>query len=207
MSSPAAVTITFSAENPNAPPVNFEIQVPAHLEESLTSQLDAIRTSLEHRHRLGQVTLGPGTMTGPDWINQIAQAVDAQYQAMAQALEIMRESLNHPAEPILIPQKQPPARDAFEKLADEWLKGRPRGVNVRQMTEHPAYQQIIQMGEPAVPWILDRLDRETDHWFPALSAITGANPVPPNSKGNLPDMTAAWLHWGRLRGHIPPAQP
>ena len=44
-----------------------------------------------------------------------------------------------------------PARVEFERLADEWEAGRPRGADVAQMTAHPAYQAIIAMGDPAVP--------------------------------------------------------
>ena len=45
-----------------------------------------------------------------------------------------------------------PLRKTFEGLADEWLRERPRGVDVARMTQHPAYQGIIGMGEAAVPY-------------------------------------------------------
>jgi hypothetical protein len=41
----------------------------------------------------------------------------------------------------------------------------------------PAHQQIIGMGNEAIPLILDELQREEDHWFWALNAITGDVPV------------------------------
>ena len=74
-------------------------------------------------------------------------------------------------------------RETFERLADEWERDRPRGVDIEQMTKHPAYQSIIAMGDPAVPWLLQRLSEKPDHWFVALNAITGARPVPPESGG------------------------
>ena len=37
--------------------------------------------------------------------------------------------------------------------------------------KHPAYQQIISMGEAALPLILRELERNKDHWFLALMAI------------------------------------
>ena len=40
-------------------------------------------------------------------------------------------------------------RAKFEQLADEWERERPRGVDIEQMTSHPAYRQIIDMGTPA----------------------------------------------------------
>ena len=65
---------------------------------------------------------------------------------------------------------------------------------------HTAYQQIIAMGDAAVPLLLAELEREPDWWFAALKSITGADPVPPAHRGRLQDMTRAWLQWGRAHG-------
>ena len=92
-------------------------------------------------------------------------------------------------------------QETFEKLADEWERDRPRGVDIAQMTRHPAYQRIIAMGEPAVPWLLQRLATKPDHWFVALSAITGARPVQPESRGRVKEMVQAWLGWGIQQGY------
>ena len=44
--------------------------------------------------------------------------------------------------------------------------------------------------------ILEELEGDDpDHWFPALEAITGANPVPESDFGNLAKMADAWLGW------------
>lgn len=95
----------------------------------------------------------------------------------------------------------PADRAEFERLADEWERERPRGVDIEQMTSHPAYRQIIDMGMPAVPWLLRRLEQRPGHWFTALNRITGAQPVPPKSQGNLKAMAEAWLNWGTQNGH------
>ena len=92
-------------------------------------------------------------------------------------------------------------RATFEQLADEWERERPRGVDIEQMTSHPAYQQIIDMGMPAVPWLLQRLEQRPGHWFAALNRITGEHPVPMESLGRFKEMTAAWLEWGRRQGY------
>ena len=94
-----------------------------------------------------------------------------------------------------------PDWETFERLADEWERVRPRGADVARMTQHPAYQRIIAMGEPAVPWLLRRLAEKPDHWFVALNAITGARPVPPESRGRVKEMARAWLEWGRQMGY------
>ena len=94
------------------------------------------------------------------------------------------------------------ARELFHSVRDKWLQERPRGADAAGMTSHPAYKRIIEMGQDAVPLLLRELQKRPDHWFPALHAITGANPVPEEAQGNLSKMTDAWLDWGRKNGYI-----
>ena len=89
----------------------------------------------------------------------------------------------------------------FERLADEWERDRPRGLDLTAMAMHPAYQHIIDMGLPAVPWLLARLERLPGHWFLALNRITGAQPVLPENEGNLKAMAEDWLRWGKQSGY------
>ena len=69
--------------------------------------------------------------------------------------------------------------------------------SIRDMVLHPSYQRIIGMGADALPFILGRLDEEPDHWFWALEAITGVNPVPEEEQGNIARMTERWLDWAK----------
>ncbi|MGO9273516.1 MAG: hypothetical protein ACLQOO_25315 [Terriglobia bacterium] len=55
---------------------------------------------------------------------------------------------------------------------------------------------------PVVPLILAELRRELDHWFWALKAITGEDPVPAVRRGNMKEMAEIWLEWGRQRGYV-----
>ena len=66
---------------------------------------------------------------------------------------------------------------------------------------HPAYQQIIGMGCQALPFIFLELREEVGHWFWALKAITGEDPVPDEERGRMKLMQERWLHWGRQRGY------
>ena len=91
----------------------------------------------------------------------------------------------------------------FRSLADEWRRKTAGLPRVKDRISHPLYLQIIDWGEDAVPHILSELmNREPDHWFEALSQITGANPVPLQSRGNVREMADAWVRWGRLHGWI-----
>ena len=90
----------------------------------------------------------------------------------------------------------------FHTARKQWLQERPRGADLAGMIAHPAYQRIIQMGQDAIPLILQELEKRPDHWFPALRAITEANPVPEHAQGNLAKMTDAWLTWGHENGYF-----
>ncbi|HEX5726343.1 MAG TPA: hypothetical protein VFX98_12800 [Longimicrobiaceae bacterium] len=91
-------------------------------------------------------------------------------------------------------------RERFARLAAQWREETDHLSSVTPMVLHPAYQRIIGMGPAAVPLILEDLARTSDHWFWALQAITGENPVAPADSGQVPRMAAAWLAWGRERG-------
>jgi len=65
----------------------------------------------------------------------------------------------------------------FQELTSQWKTQSRYLSNTAQMAMLWPYQQIIGLGAIAVPLILAELRRETDHWFWALEAITGENPV------------------------------
>lgn len=90
----------------------------------------------------------------------------------------------------------------FRQLARKWINETEYLSSAARMAEHPTYQEIIQLGQPAVPLLLAELRRRPDFWFAALRAITGENPVPPQSAGKVKDMAAAWLAWGQAKGLI-----
>ena len=90
----------------------------------------------------------------------------------------------------------------FDKLADKWERETIFLSNSSKSAEHPAYQEIIKMGQPAVPLILERMQTSGGHWFEALREITGASPVDPKDRGSIVAMQASWLDWGRRNGLV-----
>jgi len=89
----------------------------------------------------------------------------------------------------------------FYSLASEWKKSIGPTSSVADMAIHPSYQKIIGMGNDAVPFILRELEKEPHHWFWALKAITGEDPVAPENRGQIYKMTEAWLEWGKKEGY------
>ena len=97
---------------------------------------------------------------------------------------------------------QHPDTDRFHDLADRWERETAILSNSRKSAEHPAYQEIIKMGQPAVPLILERMQSSGGHWFEALREITGADPVDPKYRGDVAAMQKAWLNWGKSNGSL-----
>jgi hypothetical protein len=89
----------------------------------------------------------------------------------------------------------------FQELAERWREERGPTSSTTDMALCPSYQRIIGMGPAAVPLLLRELELRPDHWFWALKSITGADPVPPASRGKVREMARLWLEWGRNQGY------
>ena len=99
----------------------------------------------------------------------------------------------------------------FNELAAQWVKKTGIHSNSVSIMKHPAYQQIVELGEPALPYVLRELEKGqmAVHWPLVLSAITGADPTPAPKKLPSPGWVAldieaihkAWLDWGREQGY------
>jgi hypothetical protein len=96
-----------------------------------------------------------------------------------------------------------PTRRGFLRLVAVWKTETRFLSNINEKCAHPAYQQIIGMGPEVIPFIFEELRRDPDDWFAALRALTGGNPVPPESRGKLKEMASAWLEWGERHGYSP----
>ena len=104
--------------------------------------------------------------------------------------------------PTPIAPPEPSVDEAFRDLAASWRKQTSLLSSVAKITAHPAYHQIIGMGEDVVPLILSDLAQNgPDHWFWALAAITRENPITDGMAGDMEQMTEAWLTWGKQRDY------
>lgn len=92
--------------------------------------------------------------------------------------------------------------EEFVRLAAQW-KDETRFLSFsHKIAMNFAYQRIIGMGHDVLPLILRELQKEPHHWFWALRAITGEDPVPPESQGKIPEMVSAWIRWAEEHGII-----
>lgn len=90
----------------------------------------------------------------------------------------------------------------FSNLEKEWKESTSMLSSITEIAMHTAYQQIIGMGPTAIPLIFLSMEREPGHWFWALSAITGENPVRIYHRGNIKRMTEAWQDWGKKQLYL-----
>jgi hypothetical protein len=90
-------------------------------------------------------------------------------------------------------------RARFEQLREQWEEATGILSNPDRRAAHPAHQAVIALGMPVVPLLLRDMEARYTHWFMALRAITGENPVRREHAGRVPLMVEDWLAWGRQR--------
>ena len=95
-----------------------------------------------------------------------------------------------------------PKESMFARWVEQWREERGAASSLSDMFACPSYLKIIGIGERALPLIFARLRSERDdpdHWFAALEAITGENPIPENDCGDTLKMAEAWLSWAEKK--------
>ena len=132
------------------------------------------------------------------WLNEQPQASSVRIIITVLAEENMLpkagESLETPVPNVSLEEK-------FLQLSQQWRQETGMLSVVSKIVIHPTYQRIIGMGQPVIPLIFRELEREPDHWFWALQSITGENPVSVDRRGDIVQMAAAWLEWGKAHGY------
>lgn len=91
-------------------------------------------------------------------------------------------------------------RTRFDLLSKTWREETALLSSSHAIASHPAYLEVIGLGMPVVPLILEEMSRTGGHWFEALKAITGEDPVPREHWGRIALMRQDWLDWGRRHG-------
>lgn len=88
----------------------------------------------------------------------------------------------------------------FDELAQKWYRETRKISVVDQIVLHPAYQQIIGMGQDALPFIFRELKRTRGHWLWALAMICREDHAKPGQR--FSEAVDSWLKWGEGKGYI-----
>jgi hypothetical protein len=89
----------------------------------------------------------------------------------------------------------------FRRLEAAWEADTLYLSDVQKIIDHPAFQEIIAMGEAVIPFMMRDLEKAPRQWVWALTRITGENPVPTADAGDSYKAAQAWLSWGREHGY------
>jgi hypothetical protein len=90
----------------------------------------------------------------------------------------------------------------FINLANQWIQAVEGMSSTVEMSKHPAYQKIVNMGQAVIPFLLEDLRQSPLYWLPALRQITQENPIQLEQRGKIKPMAEAWLNWGKQKGYI-----
>ncbi len=83
----------------------------------------------------------------------------------------------------------------FDDYKSTWEEETIFSSSISEITNNTAYRTIIGLGQKVLPFIIDDLKKNDNHWFYALEALTGQNPIKENHKGIIPLMRDDWLKW------------
>lgn len=99
--------------------------------------------------------------------------------------------------------EQVEAEERFSILKQKWLSETRFLSSATTICTKQEYQEIIGMGKLAIPFMLrDFTNGELNHWFWALTAITGENPITEDIAGDMQKMADVWIDWGKNQGII-----
>lgn len=90
----------------------------------------------------------------------------------------------------------------FRELATKWKEDIKLTSSLTEIVLNTSYQRIIGLGPAVIPLVLQDLQDNGGHWFWALEALSGENPVNDENAGRVKKMTQAWLEWGKENGFI-----
>jgi len=88
----------------------------------------------------------------------------------------------------------------FHRLADQWISQTEHMSSIKKACMHTSYQRIIGMGSQVIPYLLQELNQNPNHWFWALNAITEEDPA--QSEDSFDGAVSAWLKWGKEKGYL-----
>ena len=88
----------------------------------------------------------------------------------------------------------------FNFHVNPWKRETAHLSSLGKILTHPSYLRIIALAsrhEEFLKFLLEEMQSDPDHWFSALTAITGEDPVSPES--DFDESAAQWIDWAISR--------
>jgi hypothetical protein len=83
----------------------------------------------------------------------------------------------------------------FAGLVKQWKEATAHSSFISRNVAHPAFLQILGMGKPALPMIMEALPQSPRRWLLPLRLIARTNPV--REGASMHEAVAAWREWWR----------
>lgn len=88
----------------------------------------------------------------------------------------------------------------FKMLAERWKEEAKFFSFAHQYAKLDSYREIVEMGQPVVPLILQELEEKPSaQWCRMLEEITNENPVAASHRGIVQQMKNDWQLWAKKR--------
>jgi hypothetical protein len=87
----------------------------------------------------------------------------------------------------------------FYKLLRKLARETAISSNPMVYVRHPAFAEIISLGDKVVPLIIASLQVKPSHIMLALPTLTGENVVTPDVQGRPAQIAAKWVEWYNRR--------
>ena len=90
----------------------------------------------------------------------------------------------------------------FDTYSAIWRNETMFSSSITEITNNSAYRSIIGLGTEVIPLIIKDLEINENHWFSALEALTGENPIKKEHRGIVKFMKNDWLDWAYKNNQI-----
>ncbi len=181
-------------------------------EDTLPSEELSIERARHYTHSaraLSEMILHRGAVGTPNFWNGVDTLRNLSEQPLVRHLDmrgVSYQSATHALTILVtghdIEQRGPTEvslRQRFKELAEQWHQETDHLSSITDIVLNFNYQRIIGMGSSAMPLILEELQKSGGHWFWALRAISGEEPVDAADRGNASKMKEAWVNWSHNR--------
>lgn len=86
----------------------------------------------------------------------------------------------------------------FKKLAKEWTEHCQAVMfssNIYDYLNHPAYRQLVKLGRPAIPYIIEKYREDDLPWGFVLDEITGLKVIQDPNHFSPLEVKRFWMEW------------
>ena len=88
--------------------------------------------------------------------------------------------------------------ERFRALTDEWEAHRQSVLfssKIRDTLNHPAYRALVDLGDPALPLIIERYRTDSLPWAFVLQEITGVRMIDDPGSFRPDELRRRWIDW------------